>query len=181
MVRLSAAGKTHRDKTGEGRGFEKSTVGWLNLREHSQSFLSSRIANRSCERIWRRRVDVVGLSDGNQRRQRITHHGQSQRGKKLVRARSEFERQRNDMPPRVAPATETTREGAHRQNGNRESAVFAITRDDGAAELIGLDASGIFHQPLFRGANRGRKFFIRSRRAKRRPAKRCRADVADAL
>src|SRR5204863_5303488 len=104
-----------------------------------------------------------------------------QRGKKLVRARSEFERQRNDMPPRVAPATETTREGAHRQNGNRESAVFAITRDDGAAELIGLDASGIFHQPLFRGANRGRKFFIRSRRAKRRPAKRCRADVADAL
>ena len=51
------------------------------------------IANQPRERIARRRVNVLRLSDGNERRQRVTDDGQPQRGEELVRTRRQFKRQ----------------------------------------------------------------------------------------
>ena len=81
VLRLSAARETQRDEAGQRRRFEESAIGRLDPRQHAQSFLAGCISKNAGNRIARRRVNMAGLPDGNQRGQRITHDGQPQRRK----------------------------------------------------------------------------------------------------
>ena len=81
VVREPATGEAHGDKTGERRGLEKAAVARLDLLKHLQRLFARRIAEQTGNRVPRGPVMMSALADGDERRQRVTHHRQTQGGK----------------------------------------------------------------------------------------------------
>src|SRR5688572_6937072 len=110
---------------------------------------------------------MMRLSNRDQRWQCVTDDRQPQGGKELVWTCSEFKGERDNMLPRVASAAQTPRESAHRENRNGESAVFAVTRDDGPGQRgvrsaeRGMSNGDAGREPLFSALHNFRKPVIR--------------------
>ena len=74
------------------------------------------------------------LSDGDERGQRVAHHGKAQRREELVRCSREFEGQRDHRTPGIRAGAEPARKRAEGEDGDGESAVLAVAGDDGCDE-----------------------------------------------
>ena len=95
----SATGEAHGDKTGERRGLEEAAVARLDLLKHLQRLFARRIAEQTVNRVPRGPVMMSALADGDERRQRVTHHRQTQGGKPVARECSQLEGQLDDIVP----------------------------------------------------------------------------------
>src|SRR5437773_1224990 len=124
---------------------------------------------------------MAGLPDGNQRGQRVTDHWQPEGGKPSMRAGSQFEGQRKDVPPRVRSPTQPPSQRAHRQDGNGKGAVLAVAGQDGGGERVRLESAGMLLQPLL-GLAEGDGIFLRGLRHRPEgcPTKQGGAQVAEA-
>ena len=140
VIGLPTAGEAHDDKTGQGRRFKKSAAIRLNFREHLQSASAGESARESHERIARRQMNMSGLANRNQGRERVADDWQTQRGKPAMREGGQLEWQWQHRAPRVFSRAEPASQSASGEDGDRKGAVFAVTSDDGRGQGVTRDA-----------------------------------------
>src|SRR5438477_2216806 len=179
MISLTAGGEAHRDKARQWRRFQESAIGRLNARQHFQCPFSRNIPQKATHRIDRRTIMMPHLSDGDQRRQGVTHHRQTQCSEPFPRQRRQFKRQLHDRFETHRYVPKPASQCAHREDRHRESFIFSVKIENRLAELVRFCAAGVFFQPYGGCFARPRELFGRARhRAKRGPAESGRADIA---
>jgi hypothetical protein len=120
-------------------GFEEPAVRRLDALQHAERLRPRAVAEQAQQRVARGQVIMPHLSDGDERRQRVTHDGQFQRGEKILRQRGQLEGKLNDLLPSCFAFAQPPGQRAHREDGHGESAVLAVARDDGGDKLIGFE------------------------------------------
>src|SRR6266545_5145915 len=121
------------------------------------------------------------LANGDEGGQGVTDHGQAQRGKPSMWAGGQFERQWDDMAPRLASWPQPAGQRAHRQDRDGKSAVLAVAADDGGCEFVRFDGAKLLLEPTL-GAIDHRAMVRRGVRhgPEGGPAERGGAEVAEA-
>ena len=115
MMHLPAACQTHRNKTGQRGGFEETAAGRLDSCQNLQRSFAGPVPRETSQRIARWKMMMAGLANSDERGERVTDHGQSQRGKELMRQRGQLERQRQHPSPGGGAGTESSTQGASGQ------------------------------------------------------------------
>ena len=162
-------GQTHRDETRQRGGFQKPTVGRLNLLQPLETRLDRQPLEEPRDRVPGFSKVIPDLPDRDQRRQGVTHDRQANRFVELRRQAREVERQRQHVFP-----VHESRQGAMRENRNRKRAVFAVSLQNRSNAADFVDVGDGF-------LNDVAMMFVLAGCVKGRPAEHRRRDVRNAL
>ena len=151
MIPQPDAGQAHRHETGQRRGFEEAAGLGLDRFEDPERPGSGHPAQETGHGVTTRAMVMLCLSDGNQRGQRVADDRQAHPLEPGVGQRRQLEREGRDVLPPEPP-----RQGAVRQDGDRERPVFAIGLADRGRHRLRRDLAHSFAQPGFGAPRAGR-------------------------